>query len=155
MATALAIGVGLIPGAAQAGATGNIGVVSKYVLRGITSATENKGAAVQGGFDYSHSTGLYAGYWGSSLGYPGADSNPTVDTSFENDFYGGWGGDLGPVSVSAGVVYYYYMNSTDANGAEATGSVGWSGLSLSLNYPAAGCYLGQQGRYLSHSELLP
>ncbi|HEY4713402.1 MAG TPA: TorF family putative porin, partial [Aquirhabdus sp.] len=32
--------------------TGNIGVYSKYVLRGITNAPEQDGAAVQGGVDY-------------------------------------------------------------------------------------------------------
>ena len=158
LAAALAVGAGLIPGAAQADATGNIGVVSKYVLRGITSSTENSGAAVQGGFDYSHSSGVYAGYWGSSLGYPGADSNPTTDAEFENDFYGGWAGDVGPVSLSAGVVYYYYMDTSDANGAEATASVGWQGLELHMNYLLQDVTWGNQGDTyltLSYSHDLP
>jgi len=38
------------PLAAQAEITGNIGVFSKYVLRGITNAPESDVPAVQGGF---------------------------------------------------------------------------------------------------------
>ena len=101
---------------------------------------------------------LYAGYWGSSLGYPGADSNPTTDAEFENDFYGGWAGDVGPVSLSAGVVYYYYMDTSDANGAEATASVGWQGLELHMNYLLQDVTWGNQGDTyltLSYSHDLP
>ena len=47
---------------AHAELTGNIGVVSKYVLRGITNNTQNNTATVQGGFDYAHSSGVYVGY---------------------------------------------------------------------------------------------
>src|SRR5690606_5100075 len=116
--------MGLAAAPAQADLSGNVSVVSKYVLRGITVATENSGAALQGGFDYSHETGLYAGYWGSSLGYPGVDSDPTADTSFENDFYAGWAGDVGPVSLSAGLIYYYYLDFEDLNGTEFAATVG-------------------------------
>ena len=46
----------------------NIGVVSNYVWRGITQ-TDDK-AAVQGGVDYSHSSGFYAGTWVSNVDFP-------------------------------------------------------------------------------------
>ena len=52
------------PLAAQAGATGNIGVFSKYILRGITNGAENDGTAIQGGFDYAADNGFFVGYWG-------------------------------------------------------------------------------------------
>ena len=56
-------------GVAHADVTGNIAVVSKYVLRGITNDTESDTATLQGGFDYAHSSGVYVGYWGSGLDY--------------------------------------------------------------------------------------
>jgi len=70
--------------------TGNINVVSKYILRGITQtygpklADGSKGTdgpemdspALQGGLDYVLKNGLYVGYWFSTLGYSYADLNP-------------------------------------------------------------------------------
>ena len=39
--------------------TGNVGFFSQYIFRGLTQT--NREPALQGGFDYSHSSGLYAG----------------------------------------------------------------------------------------------
>nr|MDJ0870709.1 TorF family putative porin [Gammaproteobacteria bacterium] len=39
----------------------NIGVVSNYYFRGVTQ-TDDK-AAVQGGLDWVHGTGIYVGTW--------------------------------------------------------------------------------------------
>ena len=49
--------------------SGTIGVFSSYNLRGITNTPENEDATIQGGLDYSHASGFYAGWWGSTLGY--------------------------------------------------------------------------------------
>lgn len=49
--------------------TGNVGVLSSYDLRGMTNSPENDKATVQAGLEYSHPTGFYLGYWGSTLGY--------------------------------------------------------------------------------------
>ena len=72
--TATALGVALAAGAnfatpetAQAEVAYNIGIHSKYLLRGIFE--ENSGAAVQGGVDWSNDSGWYAGYWFSSLSF--------------------------------------------------------------------------------------
>ncbi|MEO5332126.1 MAG: TorF family putative porin [Magnetococcus sp. YQC-5] len=45
--------------------TPNVGVVSNYVFRGLTQ-TWNK-PAIQGGIDYAHAQGWYAGVWASSI----------------------------------------------------------------------------------------
>ena len=37
--------------------TGNVGLFSQYIFRGLTQTNEK--AAIQGGFDYSHSSGFY------------------------------------------------------------------------------------------------
>ncbi len=130
MATALA-GVALAaPSVASADLSGNIGVFSKYVLRGITNATENDSTTVQGGFDYSHASGLYAGYWGSNLGY----GNAMTNTGFENDIYGGYAGETNGVSYNVGLIQYYYIEVDDSDGLEFVGSVGYGPVKAGFKY---------------------
>jgi uncharacterized protein (TIGR02001 family) len=88
--------------------TGNLGLVTDYRFRGISQTF--KQPAIQGGFDYSHSSGFYAGNWDSSIntgaGFPGG--------SIEMDFYGGWKQTWGDWGLDLGTIYYYYPG-TDAN----------------------------------------
>ena len=96
--------------------SGNIGVLSSYNLRGITNVPENKDATIQGGLDYSHASGFYAGWWGSTLNY--GDDLPN---GFENDFYAGYNGSINDdLGYTAGLTYYYYydIDTSDANGLE-------------------------------------
>lgn len=100
--------------------SGNIGVLSSYNLRGITSAPENKGATLQGGLDYNHASGFYAGWWGSTLDYSdyGFDNN---GSEFENDFYAGYNGSINDdLGYTIGLTYYYYydVGNSDSNGFE-------------------------------------
>jgi len=96
--------------------SGNIGVYSKYILRGI--GTENDNTAVQGGIDISFDNGFYLGWWASNLGYtsnkPGTDAYTT--NGFENDFYGGYTGSAGSwFGYTVGLLQYYYINVDDSN----------------------------------------
>lgn len=88
--------------------TGNIALVSDYRFRGISQTFE--GPALQGGFDYSHSSGIYLGNWNSSInegaGFP--------EASLEMDFYGGFKKSWGDWGIDVGAIYYYYPSS-DAN----------------------------------------
>ena len=63
--------------------TGNVGLFSEYRFRGIAQTFAKP--AIQGGFDYSHSSGLYVGNWNSNVnegaGFPAGN--------IEMDFYGG------------------------------------------------------------------
>ncbi len=118
-----------VPTAASAALTGNLGVFSKYVLRGITNTTENDNTTVQGGFDYSHASGFYAGYWGSNLGYGSGSAN-----GFENDIYGGYAGQAGDVSYSVGLIQYYYMEVDDSDGLEFVGSLGYGPVKAGFKY---------------------
>lgn len=106
--------------------SGNVSVLSSYDLRGVTNAPENSGATLQGGLDYSHASGFYAGWWGSTLNYDGSPS------AFENDFYAGYNGtiseDLG-YTVGATYYYYYDVGHSDFNGFE---------LLLGMNYKDVG-----------------
>ena len=89
--------------------SGNISVLSSYNLRGITNIPENSGATLQGGLDYNHASGFYAGWWGSTLDYPLSEEGRDA---FENNFYAGYShavnDDLG---LTIGTTYYYYYES--------------------------------------------
>src|ERR1035437_4409760 len=47
--------------------TGNVGLVSQYIFRGLTQT--NAHPAIQGGADYSHASGFYAGTWLSNISW--------------------------------------------------------------------------------------
>lgn len=83
--------------------TGNVAVVSDYRFRGISQTF--KKPAIQGGFDYSHSSGFYIGNWNSNVSgvqYPQGGS-------IEMDFYAGYKFEpVKDVTADVGVLYYYY-----------------------------------------------
>lgn len=81
----------------------NVGVVSDYRYRGISQSRLNP--AVQGGIDFSHTSGLYVGTWASSIQWvKDAGGNANV----ELDLYGGYKGTAGAVSYDVGVLSYQY-----------------------------------------------
>lgn len=133
LSTAVATAL-LVPGlaAAQAPAspiTGNMSLVSDYRFRGLTQTFEEP--ALQGGFDYAHSSGLYLGNWNSAI-----SDNFFAGSPLEMDFYGGYKGTAGPVGFDVGLLYYYYpgSNSPVAGGKidnlEVYAGVSWKMLSL-------------------------
>ena len=68
--------------------TANVGLVSDYYFRGLTQTWHDP--ALQGGADLSHSSGLYAGLWGSSVSgnqYPNG-------SGLELDYYFGYNGKI-------------------------------------------------------------
>lgn len=109
---------------ATADVTGHLDLTTKYVLRGITTtygdattplmgnaggdAPENDEPALQGGLDYSHASGFYAGWWFSTLGYSYKSLTDT-GTSMEHDLYGGYQGKMGDVGYKVGLTRYQYV----------------------------------------------
>src|SRR3989338_2408299 len=73
--------------------TGNVGLFSQYIFRGLTQT--DRDTALQGGFDYSHSSGLYAGTWGSNISWLRDFNAYSGGGSLELDFYGGFKGNIG------------------------------------------------------------
>lgn len=139
----LAVGVAVaaaVPMTASADLTGNIGVVSKYVLRGITNNAENDGTAVQGGLDFT-AGGFYLGYWGSNLDY----GNTATATGFENDIYAGYKFGLGPVTLNVGAIYYYYTEVDDSDAPEAVLAASFGPVTLGVKYLADDVVWGNQG----------
>ena len=112
LATALAaLATIAAAGAAHAGDgpfTANVGLVSDYAYRGWSQTDERP--ALQGGFDYAHDSGLYAGVWGSNVSWL-SDSNPNVHNSLELDIYGGYKGTIGAIGYDVGLLQYYYPGS--------------------------------------------
>ena len=129
---------------AQAELTGNIAVVSKYVLRGITKDTESDVATLQGGFDWSHKSGVYVGYWGSGLDYvtPG---NVNAQTGFENDVYAGYKMKAGPVGLKFGAIHYLYNQVSDSDATEAVIGAGMFGVLLEAKYLVDDVVWGNKG----------
>ena len=92
--------------------TGNFAVVSDYRFRGISQSA--MGPAVQGGIDYSHSSGFYLGNWNSSV-----TSDSFNDAAgIEMDFYGGFKIPVGDITFDIGGLYYYYPNAETSTGRE-------------------------------------
>ena len=86
--------------------TANVGLFSEYIFRGI-SQTAGK-PAVQGGFDWAHSSGFYLGTWGSNISWL-EDFGAYTRSSLEWDFYGGYKGSINDDwNYDLGTIYYLY-----------------------------------------------
>jgi uncharacterized protein (TIGR02001 family) len=86
--------------------TGNIGLYSQYIFRGLTQT--NREPALQGGFDYAHASGLYAGTWGSNISWLRDAGAYRAGGSLEWDFYGGYKPTIGDFGFDIGTLYYWY-----------------------------------------------
>lgn len=101
------IGAGtLASSAAFAGATGNVGAFSEYMFRGVS---QGSGAAVQGGLDYAHDSGVYVGTWVSNIGFGGASGGAEVDG------YVGYAGKVGDVGFDIGSLFYWYSEEDEVD----------------------------------------
>lgn len=95
--------------------TGNVTLASEYLYRGIAQ-TRGK-PALQGGFDYAHSSGFYIGTWGSNISWI-SDATPGASSSLEVDIYGGYKGSItSDLGFDVGVLTYNYPGSGKPSGA--------------------------------------
>jgi uncharacterized protein (TIGR02001 family) len=87
--------------------TGNLTVASDYRFRGITQTFRQP--AVQGGFDYAHSSGFYAGNWNSNV----SGNSYNNGAGLEMDVYAGYKFEpVKDVTADVGALYYYYPGSS-------------------------------------------
>ena len=121
--------------------TGNIGLASEFMYRGVA---QSFGPAVQGGVDYVHGSGLYAGAWLSNTNYPGGDGK---QVRCENDLYGGWAADLGALHLDLGLTNYRFSNDRGLDTLEFSALAGAQGASLLLAYTRAYFGSGEPGAY--------
>lgn len=115
----------------------NVGMYSNYVFRGISQTGGDP--AIQGGLDYTHSSGLYIGTWASNVGwiedYQGYDSG-----NVEFDVYGGFRGAFGKTGLTydLGAIQYVYPGkrggAVDADTTEIYAALGWKWFTAKYSY---------------------
>lgn len=115
--------------------TGNLNLASDYIFRGISQSLGKP--AIQGGLDYAHSSGFYAGTWASNVGW--VDDIAKRGNSVEWDFFAGFKNELGPVSYDLGVLRYTYPGNTISGVAtpdstEVYVALGWEFLELKYSH---------------------
>lgn len=148
----------VIPETSHHTVTGNVAFVTQYVFRGL-SQTNGK-PALQGGLDYAHTSGFYAGTWLSNISWftdqnantknapvalasPGSvgapyTANRSNSANLEWDIYGGFKNSFADDwSYDVGGVYYYYPGVYDNLGAyrkpdtlEVYGAIGYKWVTL-------------------------
>jgi len=148
--------------------TGNLGLYSQYVFRGLTQTNEK--AALQGGFDYAHSSGFYAGVWGSNISWISDGYAPGSSYALELDTYLGFKNaiDKTDFSYDVGFLRYNYPGSkplagfalgTDkADTNELYGALGWKWITAKYSYSLGDTFGVKDARgsdYLDLSAAVP
>ena len=120
--------------------TANVGLHSQYIYRGLTQSNERP--AIQGGADYSHSSGFYAGTWLSNVSWF-SDTNAGNSNSLEWDLYTGFkkSWDSGLIT-DVGYLRYQYPGSypslpagtVEPHTDEAYAAIGWKWVNLKYSY---------------------
>jgi len=110
----------------QAGVSGNIGLASNYIWRGVTQTRDQ--AAISGGLDYASDIGFYAGTWASNVDY-GDD-----DKGYEIDLYGGFAGEVSDFRYDIGTIYYAYPAQDDLNFVEVLVRGGYGPVGAGVYY---------------------
>lgn len=106
----------------------NIGLFSQYVWRGMTQTDES--LSLQGGIDYAHSSGLYAGAWASNVSWT-TDQGYMDSGSLELDLYGGYAGTFGKTDFgyNVGILQYVYPGDNTKGAPETDATELYGGLS--------------------------
>lgn len=123
---ALILSVLAAPGLAMAAdapthtVTSNVGLVSDYLYRGISQT--GAGPAIQGGFDYAHASGFYAGAWGSSISWL-SDAGAASTAGLELDTYAGYKGTASVVGYDVGFLRYNYPATYSSPMINITGAI--------------------------------
>ena len=107
-----ALTIALLPQISAAQVSANVALQSDYVWRGVSQNQEDP--AIQGGFDYAHDSGFYAGVWGSSVDFQGPEST-------ELDLYAGWSTEFeSGLGFDVGIIEYTYHGDEGASDANFT-----------------------------------
>ncbi len=102
--------------------TANVAALTNYYFRGVTQTGDS--AAVQGGLDWGHSSGIYLGTWGSNIDFGGKED-------MEIDVYGGYAGEIGEFGYDIGALYYWYPGS---GGDKQDGELDYAEVTVSASY---------------------
>ncbi len=112
LATSAAAFAQTAPAAPESTLGYNVGVVSEYRYRGIAQTRGD--AALQGGVDYAHSNGFYAGAWGSTIKWikDNSTSSAEVKGPVEIDLYAGYKFEAAGLAYDVGYLRYQYQGNT-------------------------------------------
>jgi uncharacterized protein (TIGR02001 family) len=132
--------------------TGNLTFTTDYIFRGVSQTMGNP--AVQGGFDYSHSSGAYLGTWGSNV-----SGTQYTNANMEWDFYGGYAGKVNDdLGYNLGAIYVFYPDGVTApapapnkkwNTTEVYGGVTWKWINVKASYTLTNWYgIGKDGGFI-------
>lgn len=128
--------------------TSNLALVSQYVFRGITYS--QKRPAVQGGFDFVHASGAYAGVWGSSV-----SSEALSNAVAEFDLYGGYAGTIGDLAYDVGLLQFTYprakFNGESYDTLELYAGLTWQLLNLKYSHELSD-YFGMNRRSMGSGD---
>ncbi len=105
----------------------NVAMTTDYIWRGI-SQTDN-GPAIQGGFDYAHSSGFYAGTWASNVEFGAGD-----DSHIEIDLYGGFTNEFNGISYDVGIIHYDYPSESNLDFEEIYIGLGYKAFSIKVSH---------------------
>src|SRR5450759_297078 len=119
--------------------TANVGFVTNYLYRGISQTGAEP--AIQGGFDYAHDSGFYAGVWGSNISWlntSASNSSLELDTyfGFKNSFATDYSYDVGFLRYNYPGVYPNPIPAgfAKADTNEIYGLIGWKWLTAKYSY---------------------
>ncbi len=119
--------------------SGSVAFSSEYIWRGISQTDGDP--AISGSLDYGHSSGLYAGVWGSNVDYGD-------DASAEFDIYLGYANEFGESGIGYDVgVLRYMFPGEDYNFNEVYGSLSYSIFSAGVAYSSDTLGSGEDGFY--------
>jgi uncharacterized protein (TIGR02001 family) len=136
--------------AAPSPITGNFTLATDYIFRGVSQTMSNP--AVQGGFDYAHSSGLYLGTWASNI-----SGIQYTNANMEWDFYGGYAGKVNDdLGYNVGAIYVLYPDGVTGpapnkkwNTAEVYGGVTWKWINVKASYALTNWYgIGKDGGFV-------
>lgn len=141
-------------GPAPISVSGSVTLVTDYRFRGVSLSGGDP--AIQGGVTVSHTSGVYAGTWASSIDDGGTD----IFGDAEVDLFGGWSGSVAEgVGLDVGLLYYAYPGNAKGVDAEffepyatLSGQLGPVQAKLGVNYAWDQKAIAGDNLYI-HSEL--
>lgn len=140
----------LVPAAAQAQLSFNIGAVSLYKSNGIDQEGVNKDwrPAIQGGVDYDFGNGFYVGNWNSTGKFG--------DANVEIDLYGGYRGEITKgLGYDLGVTRFIYPDAISGwNGNEAYAILSYDAYSAKIARMVSGVTEGNSRFSLGYTRPL-
>ena len=118
--------------AAQAEISANVALTSDYKFRGVSQTDAQM--ALQGGFDFSHESGFYAGTWASNVDSRFFSGDGQADPQLEVDLYAGFSGESDGIGYDVGVLRYVYPGYDDSDTTELYVGGSYGPVSATLYY---------------------